>query len=228
MVGPSGETVRTGTGFGGAERVRTTRTGSGENGEGEGAGVSRATTGAGTTTRVSGVAAGASVAVAGEVVRAGFLATASSGATSRRMPSASALRRTRSAWASSIDEEALFTPMPNDWETSSSSLLVRPSSRASSWTRIFFVAKTILHLCAARPSARTQFLVSHTSQTLFTLNTRREEYYNDTKLIERHCSSKRPPQMIHPQPRHARGPHAEPRAATVAWTEVPPTNRVPA
>jgi hypothetical protein len=55
-----------------------------------------------------------------------------SGETGRRSPSASALRRTRSAWASSIDEEWLFTPMPSEMERSKASLLVRPSSLASS------------------------------------------------------------------------------------------------
>jgi hypothetical protein len=55
-----------------------------------------------------------------------------SGETGRRRPSASALRRTRSAWASSMDEEWLFTPMPREMERSRASLLVRPSSLASS------------------------------------------------------------------------------------------------
>ncbi|MHB1961291.1 MAG: hypothetical protein ACYCVC_03025 [Acidimicrobiales bacterium] len=59
-------------------------------------------------------------------------ATGSSGCTGRRSPSASALRRTRSAWASSIDEEWLFTPMPSATQRSSASLLVSPSSRPSS------------------------------------------------------------------------------------------------
>jgi len=62
----------------------------------------------------------------------GFSSAASSGWTARRSPSLSALRRTRSAWASSIEEEWLFTPMPSDTQRSSASLFVRPSSRASS------------------------------------------------------------------------------------------------
>jgi hypothetical protein len=62
-----------------------------------------------------------------------FLAGAgSSGWTGRRMPSASAFRRTRSAWASSMDEEWLLTPMPRERASSSPSLLVSPSSLASS------------------------------------------------------------------------------------------------
>ena len=40
---------------------------------------------------------------------------ASSGWTSRRSPSASARRRMRSAWASSIDAEGLEAPMPSFW-----------------------------------------------------------------------------------------------------------------
>ena len=66
------------------------------------------------------------------VARAGFCSAGSSGWTARRRPSLSALRRTRSAWASSIEDEWLFTPMPNDTQRSRASLLVRPSSRASS------------------------------------------------------------------------------------------------
>jgi len=56
----------------------------------------------------------------------------SSTATSRRRPSRSAFLRTRSACASSMDEEWLFTPMPSDKARSSASLLVSPSSLASS------------------------------------------------------------------------------------------------
>jgi hypothetical protein len=83
------------------------------------------------------------LAVAGdddEIVQpAAFLSAAaagggggSSGVTSRRRPSASALRRTRSACASSMEDEWLFTPMPRERARSSPSLLVRPSSLASS------------------------------------------------------------------------------------------------
>ena len=56
----------------------------------------------------------------------------SSGCTSRIRPSRSALRRTRSAWASTIPEEWLFTPMPSDPQRSRTSALVIPISRASS------------------------------------------------------------------------------------------------
>ena len=99
--------------------------------------------GAAASEDASGAGAGAGAASTG--ASACFLAavflgagSGSSGWTSRRRPSASALRRTRSAWASSIDEEWLFTPIPNAIERSSASLLVIPSSLASSWTRIFF------------------------------------------------------------------------------------------
>jgi hypothetical protein len=57
---------------------------------------------------------------------------AASGVTTRRRPSASALRRTRSAWASSMEDEWLLTPMPRERARSSPSLLLRPSSLASS------------------------------------------------------------------------------------------------
>ena len=56
----------------------------------------------------------------------------SSGWTARRSPSRSALRRARSACASSIDDEWLFTPIPRSTQRSRASLLVSPSSRASS------------------------------------------------------------------------------------------------
>ena len=56
----------------------------------------------------------------------------SSGWTGRRKPSASAFRRTRSACASSMEDEWLFTPIPRDSASSSPSLFVRPSSLASS------------------------------------------------------------------------------------------------
>ena len=52
-------------------------------------------------------------------------------------PSRSALRRTRSAWASTMLEEWDLTPMLSATQSSSVSWLVSPSSLASSWTRIF-------------------------------------------------------------------------------------------
>ncbi len=64
-------------------------------------------------------------------LRAG-LDAGSSGCTGRRSPSRSALRRARSACASSIEDEWLFTPIPRDRQRSSASLFVRPSSCASS------------------------------------------------------------------------------------------------
>lgn len=92
-----------------------------------------------------------------------FLA-GSSGATSRLSPSASTLRRIRSAWASSIEAEELLAPMPNCWATASSSLLVRPSSLESSCTRIFFCAKTIPYLLSSH--RRGQFPILPQSQPL--------------------------------------------------------------
>ena len=81
-------------------------------------------------------AAGAGTADGAEadvVALVAFLAGAgSSGWTGRRKPSASALRRTRSACASSMEDEWLLTPIPRERASSSPSLLVRPSSLASS------------------------------------------------------------------------------------------------
>ena len=84
--------------------------------------------------------AGTSPAAAAFLDAAAFLAggAGSSGWTGRRRPSRSAFRRARSAWASSMDDEWLLTPMPKDRQRSSASLLVSPSSCASSYTRIFF------------------------------------------------------------------------------------------
>jgi hypothetical protein len=65
------------------------------------------------------------------------LAGFSSGCSDRTRPSRLARRRTRSACASSMPEECVFTPMPRSLERSSVSLFVIPSSLASSWTRIF-------------------------------------------------------------------------------------------
>ena len=138
----------------------------GRGGEGGAGGASAATTAAGCTAGTAsgavGGAAGAGTASTTEtsgagasgavteatgsvalVLAAAFLAgafltgTGSSGCSSRTRPSRSALRRTRSACASSMLDECVFTPMPRSSERSSVSLFVRPSSLASSWTRIF-------------------------------------------------------------------------------------------
>ena len=70
-----------------------------------------------------------------------FAGFSSSGCASRFSPSRSAFRRTRSACASSIEEETLRTSMPIDFERSRASLFVRPSSLASSAIRIFLAGK---------------------------------------------------------------------------------------
>lgn len=81
---------------------------------------------------VTGFLAGAFLAVA--FFAGAFLAglDGSSGCWSRLSPSRSALRRTRSAWASCTPEEWLLTPIPSDSHRSRHSLLVSPSSLASS------------------------------------------------------------------------------------------------
>ncbi len=77
---------------------------------------------------------GATFFAAAFLVAAAFLAggAGSSGCTGRRRPSRSAFRRARSACASSMDDEWLLTPIPRDRQRSSASLLVSPSSWASS------------------------------------------------------------------------------------------------
>jgi hypothetical protein len=90
--------------------------------------------GAAGSSEVGGAAAAFLVALAAFLT--GFL-SGSGGCTSRTRPSRSALRRTRSAWASTTLDECDLTPMPRDSQRSSVSLLVSPSSRASSYTRMF-------------------------------------------------------------------------------------------
>ncbi|GEM_PF-3053886 len=81
-------------------------------------------------------AACSSLAGAGEAP--GWAWAAAASCLERLSPRLSAFRRTRSAWASSMLEEWLRTPMPRASQRSSASLFVIPSSRASSYTRIFF------------------------------------------------------------------------------------------
>jgi len=69
---------------------------------------------------------------ADEGLTSGAALGGSGGCWERFRPSRSALRRTRSACASSMLEEWLETPIPIAKQRSRPSLLVRPSSRASS------------------------------------------------------------------------------------------------
>ena len=62
----------------------------------------------------------------------------SSGCSSRVKPSRSARRRSMSAYASCREDEGALAATPAAPARSSTSLLVIPSSLASSWTRIFF------------------------------------------------------------------------------------------
>lgn len=159
VVGPSGDAARVGVGFGTAARLRTTLGASGAGSATTAAsiagGVALAAGGAMTRDARGGLEASigagagagtgagawvAAVALTAFTVLAALVA--SSGWTSRRRPSASARRRMRSAWASSIEAEGLEAPMPSFWASASNSLLVIPSSLESSCTRIFFCAKT--------------------------------------------------------------------------------------
>ena len=159
VVGPLGEAVRVGTGFTIGARLRTTlgSAAAGARGASSTGCVVGAAVSAGLVTRLTrtggaSTTSGAAATAAAFLVPVAFVAftalvalaalAASSGCTSRRSPSASARRRIRSAWASSIDAEGLEAPMPSFWASVSSSLLVRPSSLESSCTRIFFWAKT--------------------------------------------------------------------------------------
>jgi hypothetical protein len=97
------------------------------------------TTGAAATTSTTGASA---TTTSSTLLPAAFLVTffafsGSGGCTSRMRPSRSALRRTRSACASSIEDECVLMPIPNEIHRSTASLFVRPSSLPSSWTLIF-------------------------------------------------------------------------------------------
>ena len=179
VVGPSLGVTRGGAGLGaGAGRLRTTR---GASGAGTSNGVSSCATvatGAGDSDRVvsgrvdtvgESSTVGATTGVALLAVRADLVFEGSSGATSRRKPSASALRRMRSAWASSIEAEGLDAPIPSVWASASNSLLVRPSSLESSCTRIFFCAKTFP--CIVCSQSASTILYSSTTTTVFERST---------------------------------------------------------
>jgi hypothetical protein len=175
VVGPLGEAMRVGAGFTMGARLRTTlgsiAAGTGaDSTAGAAAVVSLDSTGLVTRLTRAGGASTISGAVATAVAffvpvtlvaLVTFVAlaalAASSGWTARRRPSASARRRIRSAWASSIDAEGLEAPMPSFWASVSSSLLVRPSSFESSCTRIFFWAKTFP--CFSYPLSRAQLSI---------------------------------------------------------------------
>ena len=120
--------------------VSTRRTGGVATGGDAGAAGASETGASGTGAGAAG-AAGASasgVALAAAFLAVAFLGFSGSGGCSSRMrPSRSALRRTRSACGSSMLEECVLTAMPRFTHRSRVSLLVRPSSFASSWTRIF-------------------------------------------------------------------------------------------
>ncbi len=174
VVGPSGETLRVGAGFTGMARDRTTlgapASAAGATGTGASSGALAAGALAGALARaarvastISGFAAGSSDALATDLVAfvalvafeafsafSAFPALTGSAGTSRRSPSASARRRMRSAWASSIDAEGLEAPIPSFWASASNSLLVKPSSFESSCTRIFFGAKTFPYFACPR------------------------------------------------------------------------------
>ncbi len=159
VVGPSGSGVRAGAGRGGALRLRTPRGASLGGGAGAvgaaGAGAASAEGGGGVLgagrggdgAATSGRAGGAGGAGGGG--GAGAVGAAGS-CVSRRSPSASARRRMRSAWASSMDAEGLDTPMPSFCASASSSLLDMPSSLESSWTRIFFNDNTFPYAACAK------------------------------------------------------------------------------
>ncbi len=162
VVGPSLGVTRGAGGLGAtAGRLRTTR-GASAAGAGDSSTTDVvATAGAG----VAGTCTSAGSAGVDLAGRAPLALVGSSGATSRRRPSLSTLRRMRSAWASSMEADGLEAPMPNVWASASNSLLVRPSSFESSCTRIFFCAKTFP--CFVCSQSASTILYSSTTTTVF-------------------------------------------------------------
>ena len=130
---------------GSAETAAAGRSGSLGTASGWGGAAGTATGAAGSTAAAgsagsAGAAGSASSTTAGSSSGSGssissISTTGGGGGLSR--PSRSALRRTRSAWASTMLEEWDLTPMLSAKQSSSVSWLVSPSSLASSWTRIF-------------------------------------------------------------------------------------------
>jgi len=142
----------------------TRRAGGVVTGAGAGAGVGAGASAAGST-GAAGAGAGDASSPGSADLAGAFAALAgfagSSGWTSRMRPSRSALRRTRSACASSMLEECVFTPIPSDTQRSSVSLFVIPSSLASSCTR-FFAAKFLVQSFGGRLRGRAAAL-GHTT-----------------------------------------------------------------
>jgi hypothetical protein len=135
VVGPAGPPTVSGSGAGAIGSL----TGSSTAGEGAGAGSAGS---AGSATGAAffvlfragfgfaGAASAAGTASAGGAAAAGGSAAAEG--SKRPRCSVAAFRRTRSAWASTMLEEWVFTPMPSAKARSIVSLLERPSSLASS------------------------------------------------------------------------------------------------
>ncbi len=154
-AGAAGEAATGTTAGAGAGSVRSGTATSGAAGSGSvGTSVTvvTATAGSGAAGAASGSASGAALAALA-VLALGLAAffSGSGGCSSRTRPSRSALRRTRSAWASTTLEECDLTPIPSDSQRSSVSLLVSPSSRASSYTRMFPAKSGSQFLLAIRP-----------------------------------------------------------------------------
>ena len=143
----SGDGASAGAAAAGTMTSGSSATGASGSGAGAGAGAGTTGTGAGSTAAGSSISGSATATAAGSVAPAffvvfaaaftGFAGFSSTGCSARISPSRSARRRTRSACASSMLDEWLFTPIPSATARSSVSLLVIPSSLASSWRRIF-------------------------------------------------------------------------------------------
>jgi hypothetical protein len=167
----AGAASATGAGVGAGASTGAAFGASGFAAAGAGASATGAATGASTAgAAVSAGAASAAFAAAALLgLRTGFSIFGSSGCSSRVRPSRSARRRTRSACASWMLEECDFTSIPSINERSSVSLLVIPSSLASSWRRTFFGTLAISlssSTQAGRTSVRRSAILSRSAHRL--------------------------------------------------------------
>ena len=219
----SGSAVTAAAGRSGS--LGTTSGGGGGAGAMTGSTVSTATAGSAAT---SGSAATAGSATAGGAATAGSCtgcgACGSSISTTGgggggggfNRPSRSALRRTRSAWASTMLEEWDLTPMLSATQSSSVSWLVSPSSLASSWTRILPGKECPLQDAArsAGPGASPE-RGDHASRSLSISPGRTSARRALSKARRRRAESKQAMSAHSQAPRPAPGPSRSPPLAAM-------------
>ena len=131
-------------------------------------------------------------------------------------PSRSALRRTRSAWASTMLDEWDLTPILSAKQSSSVSWLVSPSSLASSWTRILPGKECPLQDCSARSLGPGAFPGpdGHASRSLSTSPGRTSALKARPNTRRRRAASRQAMSSHNHAPRPGPGPNRNPPPAT--------------